>query len=55
MMSSDARILAYIIEEPIALVVIIPVVLLLFLLKQILFSLPDAVNDFKKSDNEDEA
>jgi hypothetical protein len=54
-MSSNARIFADIIEEPIALVVIIPVALLLFLLKQILFSVPDAINDFKKSDDEDEA
>ena len=48
-MSSGAYFFGLIVKEPLILVVIVPVVLLLFLLKQTVASVPDAVRDFKKS------
>jgi len=36
-------------KNPVGVVAILPVVLLIFLLIQIIRAIPDAVNDFKKS------
>ena len=39
-------------KKPVPLVIIAPVYFLYFLVKQIIVSVPDAVNDFKKKDDD---
>jgi hypothetical protein len=52
-MSSNQQLINSVIESPILLVVIIPIFLLFFLFKMLFISIPDAVNDLKKSDDKD--
>ncbi len=51
-MSSSQALIISIIKDPILLVVIIPVFLLFFLFIMIIGSIPDAVNDLKKNDDD---
>ena len=50
-MSSTQQLINLVIESPILLVVIIPIFLLFFLFKMLFISIPDAVNDLKKSND----
>ena len=51
-MSLNNSLFNAVIESPILLVVFIVILLLFFLLKMILVSVPDAIDDFKKNDDD---
>jgi len=54
MSSSTQQLINLVIESPILLVVIIPIFLLFFLFKMLLGSVPDAIDDFKKSNDKED-
>lgn len=51
MSSFTTQLIKMVAKKPVLLVIIAPVYFLYFLVKQIIVSVPDTVNDFKKKDD----